>query len=268
MRIAMVAACPFPWPRGTPVRIRRMAESLAARGHEVHVVTYHLGELTAELPFAVHRIPNVPTYTDCQPGPTVRKLLQLDPLLIRSLRRLLRSQSFDVIHAHHYEGLLAALLSGVGQLPIIYDAHTLLASELPYYRMGLSRAIKSGIGRALDRRLPARARHVIAVTENIRATLVNDGRVSQDRITVIPNGVESEHFSNPGPVSAASHAHKRFLFAGNLAAYQGIDLLLHAFALIRQRLHDARLLLLTDSDFSPYLPLARQARYPPRRSKC
>lgn len=32
-RIAMVAACPFPCPRGTPVRVRRMAEALTARGH-------------------------------------------------------------------------------------------------------------------------------------------------------------------------------------------------------------------------------------------
>jgi len=43
LRIAMIAACPFPWPRGTPIRIHRIAEAVARRGHAVHVVTYHLG---------------------------------------------------------------------------------------------------------------------------------------------------------------------------------------------------------------------------------
>ncbi|CAN5167478.1 hypothetical protein BH20GEM2_BH20GEM2_04590 [soil metagenome] len=35
----MVAACPLPAPRGTPIRILRLAEALALRGHEVHLVT-------------------------------------------------------------------------------------------------------------------------------------------------------------------------------------------------------------------------------------
>ena len=56
MRIAMVAACPFPWPRGTPIRIHRMAEALGRRGHDVHVVTYHLGGPTPTPHMTVHRI--------------------------------------------------------------------------------------------------------------------------------------------------------------------------------------------------------------------
>ena len=42
-RVAMLAACPFPAARGTPIRILRIAEELARRGHDVDVVTYHLG---------------------------------------------------------------------------------------------------------------------------------------------------------------------------------------------------------------------------------
>ena len=62
LRIAMIAACPFPWPRGTPIRIHRIAEAVAGRGHAVHVVTYHLGEELADAPFVVHRIRDVPAY--------------------------------------------------------------------------------------------------------------------------------------------------------------------------------------------------------------
>ena len=59
LRVAVVAACPFPHERGTPVRIRRLAEGLAARGHDIHVATYHLGD-AVDLPgVRTHRIRSV-----------------------------------------------------------------------------------------------------------------------------------------------------------------------------------------------------------------
>lgn len=137
LRVAMVAACPLPQPRGTPIRIQRMAEALVRRGHDVHVVTYHLGTGSFEQPVAVHRTPVVPTYRRTAPGVGYQKLMVLDPLLTGKLARVLRRHRFDVIHAHHYEGLLAAAAARVGTgLPLVYDAHTLLVSELPYYQLG------------------------------------------------------------------------------------------------------------------------------------
>ncbi len=259
MRIAMVAACPFPWPRGTPVRIHRMAEALTHRGHEVHVVTYHLGDRSAELLFPVHRIDDVPGYTDCRPGPTLRKLLQLDPLLVSKLKQVLSAHRFDVIHAHHYEGLLVALRASARRVRplLVYDAHTLLASELPYYKLGLTRRLKIAIGRTLDERLPPCADHVIAVSEEIREVLRNRGRIADSAITIIRNGVEALHFSEPRARSEISVAGPRLVFAGNLAAYQGIDLLLQGFARVRHQLPGARLVIFTDSDFAPYESLAR-----------
>ena len=42
--VCMVAAMPFPTSNGTSGSVREMAEALAGRGHEVHVVTYHFGQ--------------------------------------------------------------------------------------------------------------------------------------------------------------------------------------------------------------------------------
>src|SRR5262249_45058980 len=147
--------CPFPYPRGTPIRIRRVAEALAHRGHDVHVVTYHLGQQDESLPFTVYRSPRLAGYRKLSPGPSAAKLAVMDPMLVLTLRRVLATHPIDVIHAHHYEGLLVALCArGKQALPIVYDAHTLLETELPYYPLGLPDGVKRAIGRALDRWLP------------------------------------------------------------------------------------------------------------------
>lgn len=254
LRIAMVAACPFPWPRGTPIRIHRIAEAVARRGHAVHVVTYHLGEDLTDPPFVVHRIRDVPGYRRTDPGPTVRKLFQLDPMLAGLLRRLHHEIRFDLVHAHHYEGLLVAS-HAVRGIPIVYDAHTLLASELPTYSLGVPRGWIRGLAPSLDRHLPRRADRVIAVSEAIRRALTTNGAVPAERTHVIPNGVECERFTVE---RAATPDGCTVIFTGNLAPYQGVNLMLEAFALLHARRADVRLIIVTDSAFTPFEALARR----------
>ena len=73
-RIAMVAACPMPARRGTPLRVERLAEALAARGHHVELVTYHVADGPQLLDFPVHRIFRHPVYWRMPVGPSFRKL--------------------------------------------------------------------------------------------------------------------------------------------------------------------------------------------------
>ncbi len=255
--IAMVAACPFPHPRGTPIRIHRMAETLARRGHDVHVVTYHLGQPIADPPFTIHRIRRVPSYRRTIAGPTYQKLLVVDPLLALKLRSVLRRHEFDLIHAHHHEGMLVALAARPQGTPVVFDVHTLVESELPYYRLGLFAAVKRRIGRVLDRRLARRADHVVAVTDEIRSQLIARGAVAPDRVSVIPNGVECEPFAAaPRPPRAGCAGPRRLIFAGNLAAYQGIHLLLEAFRTLLDTRRDVRLMVATEDSFAPYERLA------------
>jgi glycosyltransferase involved in cell wall biosynthesis len=254
LRIAMIAACPFPWPRGTPIRIHRIAEAVARRGHAVHVVTYHLGEDLADPPFVVHRIRDVPAYRRTDPGPTVRKLFQLDPMLAGLVRRLDRELHFDLVHAHHYEGLLVGSHALRGT-PVVYDAHTLLASELPTYPIGLPRRCIRAVGPWLDRHLPRRADRIIAVSETIRHTLLTLGASTPERTHVIPNGVEWDRFPVEGGITQDG---RTVIFTGNLAPYQGVNLMLEAFALLHARRADVRLMIVTDSPFAPFEPLVQR----------
>lgn len=255
----MVAACPFPCPRGTPTRILRLAEALGRRGHEVHVVTYHIGEPVSG-PFQVHRIGDVPGYRRTAPGPSARKLVQLDPALGVLLRDVLKRQAIELIHAHHYEGLLCARWARRrGAVPLIYDAHTLLDSELPFYFPRGARGVARAAGRLLDGWLPPWADEVVTVSAGIRAALLHRTRLLPEQITVVPNGVEDAWYGPAARAPANGAAGQRTLiFTGNLAPYQGIDLLLRSFRLVLDRLSNVKLRIVTGSSFAPYEELARE----------
>jgi glycosyltransferase involved in cell wall biosynthesis len=228
-----------------------MAEALVERGHDVHVATYPRGDPAVPVSYRLHRAGSPRATLDTRPGPSLKKFFWFDPLLLKMVRRLLRQERFDVIHAHHYEGLIAALAARGSRrsLPIVYDAHTLLATELPHYRLYLpAKAIKA-FGSALDRKLPRRAEHVIAVSQRMQQWFCTHARVSGEQLSLIPNGVECIHFGSAERVAPARATDARVVaFAGNLAEYQGIGYLLAAFARLQESEHEVRLLLITESD--------------------
>lgn len=246
----MVAACPFPAPRGTPLRIYRLAEALAARGHNVHVVTYHLGTPAEPVPFKIHRIHDIPTYRRLAPGPNLQKLALVDPMLTLKLLSLVRKERIDLIHAHHYEGFLVSLparrLAGV---PIIFDVHTLLEPELPHYRLGMPTRIKRRIASCLDSRLPRKADHILAVTEDIRDQLVEKYGVPDERVTVATNGVLLSLFDDLETKSKATSDNLcKLIYTGNTASYQGIDLMLQAYRQVLDQKHDVVMRIVTEGD--------------------
>lgn len=255
-KVAVIAACPFPYPRGTPVRILRMTEGLVARGHEVHVFAYHLAEHAEDLPFVIHRIPNITTYRKFSPGPTYQKIFILDVLLAINIFRALRREKFDVIHAHHFEGALAGLPAArLCKTPLIFDMHTLLSSELPYYPRLAPKWALTFFGRLLDHWLPKQADHVVTVTESIRRQIMDRVGVEAEKITTVYGGVEKERFPPPASPQPADSS-QTLIYTGNLAPYQGVDLMLQAFRKVLERFPKARLKVVTNSSMDPYHGLA------------
>lgn len=252
----MVAACPVPAPRGTPIRVTRFAEALAALGHDVHLVAYGDGDGSQVDGVHVHRIRRIPGIRLDRPGPSVGKLTLLDPLLARRFRQISSSRSFDVVHAHHYEGLLVASHARGSAAPVVYDAHTVLETELPSYGRWLPAGPVRALGRRIDRWLPGTARFVVAASEPLRAHLLSIGAVEPDRIQVVGNGVDLTRFPPAPPREGPEPGTGVLVYAGNLAPYQGIDHLLLAFREVLQKRPGAQLRILTDSDFAPFEALA------------
>lgn len=242
LRIAMVAACPFPANRGTPSRIQRMAEGLARTGHRVDILTYHFGEPLPVQGVRVIRIPRAP-YRRLAPGPSGVKLGLLDPLLALRLLACGRRRRYHLIHAHHFEGALVGLaVRPLLRVPLIYDAHTTLAGELHYYDFPRWQRVSD----YLDRRVPTWADHVVAVSETLREDLVHRG-VAPGRIDVIPTGVNLEAFEGAGPEAVRERwglaGRRVIIYTGSLETFQGVGFLLRAMPEVFQEVRDAVLVL-------------------------
>ena len=224
IHVVVVAACPFPYPRGTPTRAYRTAEAVAQRGHKVDVITYHLGQTTRHAPFAIHRTRPIKQYQRLEPGPTYGKLTVIHTLLVAKLWSFVRNNRVDVIHAHHYEGSLVALpVCRLYRIPRLHDAHTLLDSELEHYEMGLPRGSMRIFGRIVDHFAPRLATHVIATTETIKYELTKRHGLADERVTIVTGGVELDHFDRPATALAESPT---LIYTGNLAAFQGVEQML------------------------------------------
>ena len=94
-----------------------------------------------------------------------------------ALRRILRRESFSLIHAHARLPALLLRLAGTGRIPVLVTAHAILR-ETP-----------------LLRRLSFWGTRTVAVSEDIRQHLLRAYGLPAERITVIPNGIDLSAFA-------------------------------------------------------------------------
>jgi glycosyltransferase involved in cell wall biosynthesis len=246
LRVAMVAACPFPSPRGSQVLIRELAQALAERGHRVHLVTYPFGEsLTSIHGFSVHRVRAPRQFARSADRGWGKALLDLS--IVAALYRLVRREHIDVIHAHNYEGpLIAFAVRALTGIPVVYHSHNALSDELEYYfAPGWQRSLARRAGRFLDRQVPRRADYSIALTPELEAFLREHG-VSAERIVTIPPAVSPSALVEL-PACAPEAFTGRFvvMYAGNLDGYQDLDVLLDAFMMAQPAIGRALLAVIT-----------------------
>jgi glycosyltransferase involved in cell wall biosynthesis len=258
-RIAMVAACPFPANYGSAASILEMSQALAERGHEIHVVTYHLGLSTEGRNLKVHRIPNVPTYRKMSSGPAYQKPL-LDFLLALKLIQVVKREKIDIIHAHNYEATLAGYVARrfTGR-PVIYNAVTAMGHELPVHNFIRPKSLAVKLGNWLDAYVPARADYITAVSHDLVEMAESQG-VLPERVSLVPAGVNLNDFHNADPTQIRRELglgnRPVILYTGILDAFQGIENLLEAMKRVVQEIPDAALVVVANSDFSKFEKMA------------
>jgi glycosyltransferase involved in cell wall biosynthesis len=249
VRIAMVAACPFPYPQGSQVLIAQLAAALHRRGHAVRLVAYHHGLGQPPTGIEIDRIPALLGQGPVRAGPSWQKPV-FDLLLVRELMRTVRRHRVDVVHTHNFEGLLAALmvrrLTGV---PVIYHVHNAMGLELhTYFRGRLGQWAGGVVGRWVDANLSHRADYCLVLNSDAVDYFRERG---VERLQVVPPGVDFE----PGEAAKARQKLGNgplVLYSGNLDRYQDLDQLLAAFRLVVGVRPEARLHLSTNAEAGPW----------------
>jgi len=244
LKVAMLAACPFPANHGTPGSIRELSEATADRGHEVHVVTYHFGEDIPLRGVHLHRIPNWTGENAITVGPTRNRPLY-DMLLVYRAIQVVRKYRVDVIHAHGYEAAVAAALCRlVTGRPFIYSAHNTMGDELASYDFFRSKWAANKLAWVLDRTVPRLGNRCIPHSHNMVEFLADRGLESRTE-DVVHWGIDLDEI--PVDEGAAWRAHYGLgrdpivLYAGVMDKFQRLDLLLDAMQQVVERIPNAKL---------------------------
>lgn len=225
MRILVIAPQPFYQERGTPIATRMLVEALSSAGHEVDVLTYHVGEDPNLEGVRIFRAPAIPLVHDVPIGFSVRKLL-CDLMLGWKLLALTRRTRYDVLHAVEEAVFLSLIARGVCGSRIVYD----MDSSLPEQLLSKYRRLRAldGVLRRFERFAIERSDLVLTVCEDLATRVRN--YATETPVDVIEDvSLLGDRASNAKVEDLRRDLPNNgmlVMYVGNLERYQGVDLLL------------------------------------------
>lgn len=245
-KIAVIAPCPFYIDRGTPLRIKRLAEAMSA-DFDVHVISFAQGE-DRDFPFTLHRTLPLPL-TINRSGANLAKLLY-DLLLLGTVIRVVKEERIGLVDGHLHEGALIGVITRFFTgARVIYNAHGTFVPELiatgalspdSFLVKPLAR-FERWVERQVDR--------IVAQSQLRRDEFTAAGHPG-DKIAVVEDVPELDRFMVPDDrvdlelARRLRPAGERLLiYSGGMEEYQGVDFLLEAFRLLCARRSDTRLVL-------------------------
>ncbi len=166
---------------------------------------------------------------------------------IRQILNRLEREPVDIIHAHtRVAQVVADQVSRRSKIPYVTTWHGI-------YK------------RRLGRRLyPCMGQTCIAISEIVQQHLLRDFQVPPERIRLIYNGVDADHYATPPDPSVIRAYRERWQIPdgprlvggiGRLASgkVKGFDLLLAAASLLKETLSDLQVLIVGDGPRRPFL---------------
>lgn len=254
MKILVVAPHPFFTPRGTPFSVYYRTLVMAELGVEIDLLTYGPGQ-DIDIPgVRMVRIPRLRWLEPVPVGPSSRKLL-LDFLMILWTIGLLLRNRYQVVHAHEESVYWCRFLKPIFRFRLIYDMHSCLPQQLVNFKFTNSRLL-IGAFKALESSCLKAATAVITICPDLQDHVLKSG-LDPDRHLLIENSIfDDVRVRSTGAAATADSGNEplRFrsgqpliLYAGTFEAYQGIEILVEAFAKSIKRVADARLLLVGGS---------------------
>lgn len=233
MKILLIAPHPFYQDRGTPIAVDMLLQVLGADGHVVDVCTFPEGEDRSYPGITIHRARPWGGTANVAPGFSLKKLYT-DVFLFLLVRRLCRRKRYDVVHTIEEAGFFGWFLKARYGIPYVYDMDSVLSDQLIESRPWMAPLRR--VFEALENKVVAGACVLAPMCQaladrveghrNAEVVLLKDVSLLQETDS---GDDEPEDLRRAlditGPV---------VMYIGNLEPYQGIELLVSAFARARR----------------------------------
>lgn len=220
----------------------------------------------------LHQLTN---YTDLEiPGQTHHYPLIKHPLFLqigmnawqteRHIHTLRERYKFDIVHTHDAESLIGD----------INTRHSCYKAVLEKFKS--ERDFKYNLLKMLDprtqfvldieRQIVNNCKHMIAVSNKIKQEIMSNYQISSEKITVIPNGVNTEEFN---PKNRVEYFHLRLkyhikptdkliLFVGNEFQRKGLQHVIDCLPILRAEERKIKLLVVGNDNPEPFIKQAKQ----------
>jgi glycosyltransferase involved in cell wall biosynthesis len=207
--LKILQVCPgvyFSGRGGVSEHVVRISEALVKLGHDVTVYATNSGELP---------------YVEIKNGVKVKRFPRIAPgvayFFSPAMFFSLASADFDVVHAHNFNALPMhfALLAKCKKFVVTAHFH---GSGHSVFRDCLFK-----IFRIFGKRTLLKANTVVAVSEYEKKLLMQQFNFKENKVTVVPNGLNFEEFQGLEKHEKGSRC---ILFVGRLEEYKGVQYLI------------------------------------------
>lgn len=232
LKIALVSPYDFPYPGGVTQHVLHLQREFVRLGHDVRIIAPSSDRQLEKHMDNVYRVGRV---TRVRANGSIARIT-LSFRLARRVRDILRTEHFDVVHAQ--EPLMPALPPTILKYSDVLNVGTFHAHRGSYYGYFYGRPVLRRVFANLDGR--------IAVS---RAAKKFVQQYFQARYTIIPNGVDYDHFAAAEPLEELMDGRPNILFVGRPEKRKGLGYLIRAYPAIKSAFPDARIVVAGAGDW-------------------
>ncbi len=177
--------------------------------------------------------------------------LSLIHALTRRIEEVIKIEKPDIIHAHSpaLNGTAAIAAAKKYNIPVVYEIRGLWEDAAVSHGTNRYGSLKYKMARALETRVMKNADAITCICEGLRSEIILRG-IKADKITIIPNAVNTEEFPVIGSNPDIKLMKKFDLtkgevigFLGSFYNYEGLDILIDALPEIIKVRPNVKLLL-------------------------
>lgn len=222
---------PFFTNRGSPFRAKATVSALVESGYEVDLLVYPLGEEICMPGVTLHRSWRPPWIRNVKIGPSWAKVV-LDIFLALKALALARRKHYTIIHGIEEAVLIALVLGFWKGTPYIMDMHSCMPEQLakrPLLGWGPFMKLAYWFERFCVRRAAGVQTVSDDISERSRRLAPHVPAVTIEDIALDSSRTVDGALTDALRKEFALEGRKVVVYTGNLAQYQGVELLVDGF---------------------------------------